>query len=386
MKSWSNTAENRKAAKAWAKGFSEVREQAPSHSPTQVRATLREIWERYKVAEFHTLRPRTQQNYSERWQEWERFAGRDFIAEDTTLEMIDDLRAARVKLGLSINQTAETIKVIKLVFRWAQRRELILRNRVVLYRFKVSKEERRTGVEEYQPDDFRKLLAQLDPRNSREWRAWAITAICGTQGARINAVLHVRWEDVGFDEGRVIWRKEWDKMGHEREQPLTSLAREAFFVALGWSLRDRTESGWVFYTPTQKKRERGDHIYHVSSYWRMLRTAEDNAGIAHVKQRAAHGLRRMAAGNVLQLTNNPVVAMQWIGDTDLAMAKRYLKRRDTALQDVANRIVEPLKTATAPQSQHETATQPPRVRKTRSAPQTRGAPSDVMPSTYEKRL
>ena len=135
-----------------------------------------------------------------------------------------------------------------------------------------------------------------------------------------------------------------------------------------------------------KKRERGDHTYHVSSYWRMLRTAEDNAGIAHVKHRAAHGLRRMAAGNVLQLTNNPVVAMQWIGDTDLAMAKRYLKRRDTALQDVANRIVEPLETASAPKSQHETATQPSRGRKTRSARRTRSAPSDVLRSTYGKSL
>lgn len=39
------------------------------------------------------------------------------------------------------------------------------------------------------------------------------------------------------------------------------------------------------------------------------------------------GLRLLQVSRAA-LTNNPVVAMQWIGDTDLSMAKRYLKKRD----------------------------------------------------------
>ena len=50
----------------------------------------------------------------------------------------------------------------------------------------------------------------------------------------------------------------------------------------------------------------------------------------------------MAAGNALALTNNPVVAVQWIGDTDLGTAKRYLKKRDAALEDVARRMIFPV--------------------------------------------
>ncbi|MEO8911050.1 MAG: site-specific integrase [Gemmatimonadaceae bacterium] len=294
--------------------------------------------------------------------------------------MIDNLRVARVKAGLSGNQAAETIKVMKLVFRWAERRELITRNRVVLYRFKIAKEDRRAPIPEYHRDDFSKLLLQFDPRSSRYWRALAVTAICGTQGARINAVLHLRWEDIDFETGRIRWRGEWDKMGHEREQPLTSLAREALYVALGWSQNDLTRSGWVFYTPKSKKHDRGDHVYHVSSYWRMLCRAETGAGIPHVTQRAAHGLRRMAAGNVLELTNNPVTAMQWIGDTDLSMAKRYLKKRDETLQSVADRIHET--PAPAADSVLETATQAQRTTQMRNAPRSRGALTHVKTPAY----
>jgi integrase len=324
-------------AKHWAKTLSGERERTPGYSQKE-ELVLRELWERYSNASFHTLRSRTQANYTERWRDFERFAGPYRSVDDIKPELVDQWRAFRSKQGLAVNQSAETLKVVKMVFRWAELRELIGRNRLTSYRFKTGKEEQSPPIEEYSPDDFPKLLEQLNPRSVREWRAWAITSICGSQGARINAVLHLRWDDIDFEDASICWRKRWDKQGLERIQPLTDIAKEALLVALGWSTKDQTQSGWVFYTPTRKKQARGDNCYHVSSYWRMLMKAEQKAGIAHSPGRAAHGLRRMSAGNALAITNNPVIAMHWIGDTDLSTAKRYLKKRDAALVDVAKRM------------------------------------------------
>ncbi len=88
----------------------------------------------------------------------------------------------------------------------------------------------------------------------------------------------------------------------------------------------------------------------------------------------------MAAGNVLEITNNPVTAMQWIGDTDLSMAKRYLKKRDETLQGVADRIQE----APAPSTDFtlETATQAQRIAEMKNAPPSRGALTHVKTTAY----
>lgn len=67
----------------------------------------------------------------------------------------------------------------------------------------------------------------------------------------------------------------------------------------------------------------------------MLRRAEDRADVTHVEGGAAHRMRRMAAGNALEVTGNVADAMWWIGDTDLRQAQKYLKKRDHRMRDIA---------------------------------------------------
>lgn len=390
-KSWANTTANQREAKEWARGFVEERRRGPVRETGTL--TLREMWERYTVAEFPHLRRTTQDNYTEAWSEWELFAGRHFLAEQTTLEMIDDFRRVRARRQrhgrpLSVNRTREIIKLVKQVYRWAERRELIARNRVALYQFKVAKEDRAAPVAEYAPDTFPKLLAQFDPKASREWRAWAITAIVGTQGPRINALLHLTWPDVDFDadggRGTIRWAPEFDKMGHERVQPMTQLAREALYVALGWSRFAPAATDAVFYSPTAKRHTADDDgTYSVGAYWRMLRKAEDAAGVEHVQRRAAHGFRRMAAGNALELSGNPIDAMQWIGDRDLTMAQRYLKERPERQQAIAGgmAVTESAERKRAPSSTSRAKDTTERFSATvtppQSTPETANAPADT---------
>lgn len=343
-RSWSNTAGNRALAIAWARGFAETREQIAR--PPMGRLSLREMWERYTTSEFPHLRGKTVRNYSRHWSLWETFAGRHIEADLVTADMLDDFRAALQKRGLAVSQQRSALAMVKQVFRWAMRRELLARDRVSLYRFRVAKEERPKGVAEYTADEYTRLLAALDPRKRSQWRAWSLVMLIGELGPRVNAALHLRWDDVEFStgaHGAVRWTPEYDKLGHDRTQPMTERAQEALLVALGWSRLDEARSGWVFYGARRGRRSgrsEKDGTYSVQSFLWMLRETERRSGVVHIARRGAHGFRRMVMGNALEVTGNVVDAMYFIGDTDLRQARKYAKERDRTMQGVADKLTQ----------------------------------------------
>lgn len=247
VKSWPNTREGRTEAKAWARGFAEAR--THGSCPTAPRLTLRELWERYVDAEFPHLRPKTQTNYREHWGRWALFLGRDFTAEEARLGDVDHFRAALERQDYALSQIHKAIGVVKTVYNWGQRRELLGMNRLALYRFKVAKDLRREPPAEYTREEREALLQALRPDRHTEWRAWAAVAIAAYQGARMRAILHLQWRDLDFEAGQIAWRARWDKTGRERMQPMTAGARVALLVATEWRERDGFTGPWVFYTP-----------------------------------------------------------------------------------------------------------------------------------------
>jgi len=305
-------------------------------------ATTLELWERFAEAEFPHLRPRTQQLYAQRWRRWQVFIGHAFPAAEATLENLDQYRAALTKVDMAPNQIGEHLKQVKLVYAWAERRELVARNRIALYRFKLAKEERRNEPAEYRVEDFERLLAQLSPQSSRTWRPWALLMVLGHQGVRVRAALHLCWDDVDFAAGRLTWRPAFDKLGREWSQPLRLGTYSALLTAKWW--RDRAvlegtrvpaDSPWVFFSTDARSSTRAGRevpgVYRIQAFWYALQQAERAAGVPHRELRAAHGFRRMVAGEVLAQTGDPKLAMDFIGDTDLRVMQRYLKRRDDRL-------------------------------------------------------
>ncbi len=89
------------------------------------------------------MRSRTQQLYAQRWRRWQVFIGHAFAAAEATLENLGQYRAVLTKVDMAPNQIGEHLKQVKLVYAWAERRQLVARNRVALYRFKLAKEEPR---------------------------------------------------------------------------------------------------------------------------------------------------------------------------------------------------------------------------------------------------
>lgn len=326
-----NTRAGRAEAKAFAKGVAD-RRIAPPAAP---RLTLREMWKKYEDDRFQHLRPRSRALYAEYWRYFEDMWGRDVVAEDVTRDMLVKLRKMLDARGLAVTTVGEIIRTVKRVYRWAEGSELIARNRISGYEYRIAKERRPASPAEYRTDDFAKLLQAFRPALASQWRAYVVLAVCGYQGARQNAVLHLRWDDIDLEQRRVTWQSRWDKMGREWTQPLRDGTLAALEIARTHRGREEYRGAWVFWAASSKSEQ---PTYSAQSLWRALREAEKRAKITHERRRGAHGLRRLLSGDVSALTGDPLLALHAIGDTDIRQAQRYLKKREDRVRDAFEQL------------------------------------------------
>jgi len=325
-KSWPNVPAGRAQAKAFAQGLADRR----TAKPEAPRLTMRDIWRAYADDRFQHLRVRSQRIYTEYWMVWQTMWGATAIAEDATRQSIVELRKALDARGLAVTTIGETIRMVKRVYRYAEAAELIARNRVSGYEYRVAKEKRPAPVAEYRTEEIRAILAQLNPASPTQWRPWCALTLCWTQGARQHAVLHLQWADVDLEARRVTWRAEWDKVGRERTQPLREAALEALAHAQAHRERMGYVGPWVF--PAGSAKSVRD-VYSIQSLWAALTKAERSAKVEHKRQRGGHGLRRLLTGDVNALTGDPMLALHAIGDTDARQAARYIVPREDRIKD-----------------------------------------------------
>ncbi len=338
-KSWPGTREAEREAKAWALAWYQ-------HPPTTERRwTIRDIWQAYWVARRDALRPRTQALYRQRFARAELVLGRDTPAEAVTLHDMDRLWAALLKsatnpTGIAPNQVKNVVTTLKVVWNWAESRELVTRNRVGAYTTPTGAQHAARTIDEYRTEDADRILAQLSPQRGAEWRASCLTIVLAEHGLRTNAALHLTWADVDLTTGTLTLRPEWDKMKKQWDRPLTFAAYAALLTARHWRERLGYGGPWVFFAgnyQTCARAGREDRPLTYQALHTALRKAEQRAGVPHRPYRAMHGFRRMAAGNARAATGDPVLGMLWIGDTDLKQAPKYIKEREDELQALADR-------------------------------------------------
>ena len=351
VKDWPATTAGKAEARAWAKGFSEARTlpAAPEH------VSLRTLWEKYTLAEFEHLRPRTRELYAGHWRYWERMWGREFEAERTTLEMMDEFRAA-VSKRLAVSHIGKAITTIKGVYRFGRMRGHLPTNPIADYRYRVAKDKRPKPVAEYSQAEFDAIMGTYNPEDGRTWRAYVGLSLCGWQGVRENAVVHLRWEDVDLDAMRITWRARWDKMGREWKQPMRSQTREALAVAKFHRERLGYTGPWVLFAGNSLTKR--DGTYSPNALILCLRTAEKRAGVKYIKNRGPHGLRRLLAGDVHAATGNAVLAMRSIGDTDIRMANRYILDREEEIEAAFDAVDRRRNTGSTMRDGDSTATSP----------------------------
>lgn len=317
--SWPDSRRNRRVAKTWAKAFAETRR---SQLRPRVPVTVGMLWERFVEAEFPTLRPKTQKVYAEYWRAWSVYAGDEVIAEDLGVGTVTSFKADLERRGWAPNTMHRAIQTVKTVYAWGMRSEVLGRNGVREYRFKTAKEKRREKPGEYRSDELSAILAELPLDRATTWRAHGVLAICGYQGARVNAVLHLTWEDIDLEAGLIRWRARWDKLGRDETQPMRQPTR-----AVLEAIQTRTNGhGWLF--PSGSDKNKGE-VYGHQALIVALRGAERRAGVTPQPYRGPHGLRRMLFNDVLKATGDVGAAMAAIRDTSLEVASKYLRpRRD----------------------------------------------------------
>lgn len=299
--------------------------------------TVQELYEKYVTAKVDSWRVRTLENKNARWRKFILFAGKATLAAHITRETLDGFKRAMVANGHSVNQVAAHIECVTAVFRWGVERDLIPPTKVATYRAEFSKDAKRQVQEmgEYSRAERDQLIAALNPKDSRQWRAWALTVLLAYCGPRIRAALHLEWRDIDLEGWRIHWRPELDKMGEDRWQPMPEPVRDVFWVALGWAQRDGYDGVFVFYAPAAKRRAAGEP-YTYQAYNYALREAETRAGIAHMKYRAAHGHRRGIAGDIYAVTRSTKDAANWIGDKSIRVVdEKYLLEREEELRRLA---------------------------------------------------
>lgn len=316
-------------AKVKAVAFAKRYADGVMHQP-DARVTVGELWQAYIESQDYTqLRPRTRAYYEEAWGLFTDVVPEQRPADEVDALVLDKVRKAlettprkRTKRGLAISTMQRMFGVVKVVFGWGEKMGKVTRNRVHAFRFKVASDRRPESPDEYTAEEFRALLEAFTFDRLDQRTPLCILALVGYQGIRINAAVHLRWEDVAWDDDVLIWRARWDKTAREWEQPMRAPTRA--ILARLWDVAGHPGKGWVF---PAKRKDSTNPVYGVGSFLNALAAAEVRAGVAHRTQRGAHGFRRMVAGDVVDLTGSDRAAMEAIGDRSVRMAEKYVKRR-----------------------------------------------------------
>lgn len=346
--SFEYTRKGQAEAKAFALGVHEQMLTPPAVTIAAI--SIRELFEKYLVANMDAWRPRTLELQRQRWSKFELFAGRSTPAHMVTREKLDEFKRAMVGNKHSVNQVKISISYVTAVFRWGVDRDLVPPTKVVTYKAKFGRDAKRQVITmaEFTADERHRLIAEFSARDANRWRAWVLTTLIGLCGPRQQAARSLEWRDIELEEprfdaelGRVVyagtihWRPELDKVGTEGWQPMPEPVAEAFWVAHGWAVRARYTGRWVFFAVQQRLRDR-DLPWTYQAAVKMLHDAETRAGIPHIKFRGYHGFRRGISGDIYELTGSEKAAADWIRDKSMKVVRdKYLLQREDALKRTA---------------------------------------------------
>jgi len=350
-KSWPMTAEGRRLAKAHAKGTAD--RLARRGEAVSARLTIAQLHARYMTAHEHKIREKTRVIYLARWAIVANIIGETELADYVTPEVLDDVRkrlreTPRAKTGqpMAPNQIRETLARVCTVWRWAARRKLIATNPLADYENTMSKDEGALEVPEYTPDEYAKIIAALDPKSPRGWRAYGVIALAGLTGKRERALLELTWGSANVGGDTILWPKETDKLGEAWEQPKSADAIALFVFLAEWREKIGYTGDFVF--PPAHGDSTTPH-YTADAVIKALHAAERRAGVQTVKYRALHSIKRYVVRSLHDALGGDLMRVgRFVGNKSIAVLKKsYLRARAGELQPAADALSIP-RTSTEP--------------------------------------
>ena len=184
------------------------------------------------------------------------------------------------------------LKFLIAVLNWAARsrdelgRLLLDRNPLKGFRKPAEKNPTRVVLTE---DEYRALL-KVAPRV--DWRFHLALVLAHETGHRIGAIRQLRWFDLDFEGGTILWRAEHDKSGHEHVTPVTAEA----LSALKEARRSHPGTGEAPVLPAPRNPLACLGAARLHAWWSK---AQILAGLEPMPGRGWHSLRRKFASDLM---------------------------------------------------------------------------------------
>lgn len=348
-----NDKQGREEATDWADTYKVAREQLRREGDKPKAITARALWTAYVGSPAWTnLRAASQVSYKNRWAKWEEFIGRGTDAGKVKATAIDEFIVAAQKTGMVLNQVRQVFNVARTVHKWGQTRDLLTGTVFAVYRWRQPRDAQPMKPDEYGEAEWQRLIAKSEPQHPKRWRIHVAVMLCHATGQRMNAVQHLRWQDVDSVASVIRWPAVWQKQGKALVRPLTWDAVAALETARHWRSvaaggrvrRDRKSSSrpaqlsradWVLFAQNRKSES-----VSYSSLHTMLQELEKRAKVLHSSYRAFHGFRRKVVGDLGERLGDRMDALEYVGDTDPKMLKSYDRREGERMQKAANAMEE----------------------------------------------
>ena len=138
-------------------------------------------------------------------------------------------------------------------------------------------------------DEYRALL-KVAPRV--DWRFHLALVLAHDTGHRIGAIRQLRWFDIDFEGGTILWRAEHDKSGHEHVTPVTAEA----LSALKEARRSHPGTGEAPVLPAPRNPLACLGAARLHAWWSK---AQILAGLEPMPGRGWHSLRRKFASDLM---------------------------------------------------------------------------------------
>ena len=195
------------------------------------------------------------------------------------------------------------LKFLMAVLNWAARsrdehgRLLLDRNPLKGLRKPTEKNPNRVVLAEDEYGALLKVSRRVD------WRFYVALVLAHETGHRIGAIRQLRWTDIDFEGGTVLWRAEHDKSGHRHVTPVTAEALEV----LGEARRRNPGLGDAPVMPAPRNPSKCIGAGLAQVWWGR---AEKLAGLEPKPGRGWHSLRRKFASDLM---NQPLKVLCDLG-------------------------------------------------------------------------
>ncbi|MDE2873072.1 MAG: tyrosine-type recombinase/integrase [Gemmatimonadota bacterium] len=184
------------------------------------------------------------------------------------------------------------LKFLIAVLNWAARSRderghpLLDRNPLKGFRKPTEKNPTRVVLTEDEYKALLKVACRVD------WRFHVALVLAHETGHRIGAIRQLRWSDIDFEGGTILWRAEHDKSGHEHATPVTGDA----LAALDEAQRTNPGTGDTPVLPAPRNPLACLGAARLHAWWSK---AQILAGLDPVPGRGWHSLRRKFASDLM---------------------------------------------------------------------------------------